>query len=103
MTNPAPIKDRKLRFAVVGCGRISAKHFEALREHADSAALVAVCDTDETALRKAMDTAGTRGYRDLQALLADSDCDVVVLCTPSGLHPQQAIRAAAAERHVITE
>lgn len=103
MTKPTPIRDRKVRFAVVGCGRISGKHFEALRAHADSAALVAVCDTDDAALRKAAEATGARGYRDLDALLTDSDCDVVVLCTPSGLHPSQTIRAAEASRHVITE
>jgi UDP-N-acetyl-2-amino-2-deoxyglucuronate dehydrogenase len=103
MTKPTPIRDRKVRFAVVGCGRISGKHFEALRAHSRSAALVGVCDTDETALRNAVEATKARGHRDLEALLADSDCDVVVLCTPSGLHPSQAIRAAAARRHVVTE
>jgi UDP-N-acetyl-2-amino-2-deoxyglucuronate dehydrogenase len=103
MTKPTPIRDRKVRFALVGCGRISGKHFEALRAHTDAAELVAVCDTDQRALRQAVEASGARGHRDLEALLAESDCDVVVLCTPSGLHPSQAIRAAEAGRHVITE
>src|ERR1700687_5638773 len=103
MTKPTTIRDRKVRFAVVGCGRISNKHFEALRAHGGSAALVAVCDTDETALRNAVETTKARGHLDLEPLLADSDCDVVVLCTPSGLPPSQAIRAAEARRHVVTE
>ena len=30
-SRPAPIVDRKIRFALVGCGRISANHFEALK------------------------------------------------------------------------
>ena len=30
---PATVQGRKVRFAVVGCGRISAKHFEALKQH----------------------------------------------------------------------
>src|SRR3712207_4950153 len=29
--------------------------------------------------------------------------DMVILCTPSGLHPEQAVAAAQAGKHVITE
>jgi UDP-N-acetyl-2-amino-2-deoxyglucuronate dehydrogenase len=43
LQHPA-ITDRKIRFALVGCGRIAANHIEALRQHADRAELVAVCD-----------------------------------------------------------
>ena len=97
------IQNRPIRFAVVGCGRISGRHFEALRAHADNANLVAVCDTDERVLTKAAHLTGARPYPDLHTLLADSDCDIVVLCTPSGLHPSQAIEVARAGRHVMTE
>jgi predicted dehydrogenase len=36
-------------------------------------------------------------------LLARDDVDVVVLCTPSGMHPDEAVAAARAGKHVITE
>ncbi len=98
-----PITDRPIRFALVGCGRISANHFDALRQHAGRAELVAVCDTNPAALEAAVAKTGAAGYSSLQALLADSDADVVILSTPSGLHPQQAIAAARAGRHVVTE
>jgi UDP-N-acetyl-2-amino-2-deoxyglucuronate dehydrogenase len=98
-----PITDRPIRFALVGCGRISANHFDALRQHAGHAELVAVCDTQPAALQAAVARTGAEGYASLGALLASSDADVVVLATPSGLHPQQAIAAARAGRHVVTE
>src|SRR5919198_6614754 len=47
------VRDRKIRFALVGCGRISANHFEALERHADRAELVGVCDIDPQALCRA--------------------------------------------------
>ena len=97
------IVDRKIRFAVVGCGRISGKHFEALRQHADRANVVAVCDTDLTVLRSAEQHTGADGFRSLDELLETSDADAVVLATPSGLHAQQGIAVAQAGRHVITE
>jgi UDP-N-acetyl-2-amino-2-deoxyglucuronate dehydrogenase len=100
---PYQIADRRIKFAIVGCGRISANHFGALAEHKDNAELVAVCDIDSGALRKATAQQGVPGYSSLGELLQKADADVVVLCTPSGLHPQQAIQIAGAGRHVMTE
>jgi UDP-N-acetyl-2-amino-2-deoxyglucuronate dehydrogenase len=98
-----PIVERKIRIALVGCGRIAHKHFEAIAAHRDRVDLVAVCDTDATALSEAVKRTGARGFESLEELLVASDADVVVLCTPSGLHPAQTIQLAAAGRHVITE
>ncbi|MCA0242465.1 MAG: Gfo/Idh/MocA family oxidoreductase [Proteobacteria bacterium] len=103
MSAPFPITDRPIRFALVGCGRISANHIEALRQHAGRAELVAVCDNRPEALAAAVARTGAAGFASLDALLAGSDADVVVLATPSGLHPRQAMRAAQAGRHVLTE
>ena len=38
------ITGRKIRFALVGCGRISANHFGSLELHKEECELVAVCD-----------------------------------------------------------
>lgn len=100
---PFTITDRAIRFAIVGCGRISGRHIDALKEHSARADLVAVCDTDGAALEAAAAALGVPGYRTLEDLLAGSEADVVSLCTPSGLHPQQAVQIARAGRHVVTE
>lgn len=94
---------RKLRVAVVGCGRIAANHLSALAAHADRVELAAVCDVDPVALAKAVAATGTPGYDSLERLLAAKAADVVVLATPSGLHSCQAILAAGAGCHVVTE
>ena len=98
-----PVKDRKLRFALVGCGRIAQNHIEALHKHADTCEVVAVCDTDAAALATAQARTGTPGFSSLAHLLAESRPDCVVLATPSGLHAQQAAQAAAAGANVVTE
>ncbi|MEO8479972.1 MAG: Gfo/Idh/MocA family oxidoreductase [Gemmatimonadota bacterium] len=98
-----PITGRKIRVALVGCGRIAARHFEAFAGHADECELVAVADVDPDALVQAVASTGAKGFASLDALLAGSDADVVVLATPSGLHAKQAIQCAAAGRHVVTE
>ena len=106
MPPTAPITDRPIRFALVGCGRISGNHFDALKQHSGRAELVAVCDTRPAALQAAVARTGARGFESLDALLASSDAhqaDIVTLATPSGLHPLQAMRVAAAGRHVLSE
>ncbi len=103
MPSSLPIVDRPVRFALVGCGRISANHLGALQQHAGRAELVAVCDNRPEALAAAVAKTGARGYASLDALLAGCDADIVTLATPSGLHPRQAMKAAQAGFHVLTE
>ena len=98
-----PIKDRKVRFALVGCGRISANHFDAVASHADRCELVDVCDIDPTALAKAAARTGSAAHPDFTSMLVASKADCVILATPSGLHSAQASEAAAAGFHVMTE
>jgi len=97
------ITDRKIRFALVGCGRISGNHIDAIAKHADRAELVAVCDVDPERLAIAAAKTGAAAFASLEQLLAGSDADAIVLATPSGLHPSQAIRCAEAGRNVVTE
>ena len=98
-----PITGRKIRFALVGCGRIAQNHFAAIQAHADRCELVDVCDIDPTALAAAVEKTGAHGHSRLADLLEHTTADCVILTTPSGLHPAQAIEVAAAGRHVITE
>lgn len=101
--NKKPIVNRRIRIAVVGCGRIAANHLGAIEKHKDQLQLVAVCDTDPVALKAAESKYGVKGFDSIDDLLRDSDVDVVALCTPSGLHPAQAIQVARAGKHVMTE
>jgi UDP-N-acetyl-2-amino-2-deoxyglucuronate dehydrogenase len=98
-----PIIDRKIRFGVVGCGRISKNHFAALEKHTDRAELVAICDTDLNALSMAAVATGVARFDSLGSMLSKSDLDIVVLATPSGIHSEQAVQIARTGRHVMTE
>jgi UDP-N-acetyl-2-amino-2-deoxyglucuronate dehydrogenase len=97
------VQGRKVRFALVGCGRISANHFAAIEKNAADAELVAVCDNRPDRLASAAERTGARGFDSLKRMLAETNADIVVLATPSGLHPGQALEIAAAGRHVMTE
>ena len=103
MAVSSPIIGRKVRFALVGCGRIASNHIGAISEHGDDAQLVDVCDIDPTALKAATEKTGANGHSSLDAMLATTDADAVVVTTPSGLHPAHAIAIARSNRHVVSE
>ena len=97
------INDRKIRIAIVGCGRISKNHFGSIEKHQEYIELVAICDTDPTVLKEHEGRYKVPAYRSLEAMLESEDLDVVTLCTPSGLHPTQAEIIASSGIHVMTE
>lgn len=103
ISNHRVIRDRKIHFALAGCGRISSKHFESFSKHSDRADLVAVCDVDSAALKTATDATGAEGYSTLAAMLEAGGFDAVVIATPSGMHAEHGIQIARAGFHVITE
>jgi UDP-N-acetyl-2-amino-2-deoxyglucuronate dehydrogenase len=99
-----PITGRKIRFGLVGCGRISANHIGAIEAHSERAELVAVCDVAPDRLEAAASATGAAAYDSLEGLLGHEPAvDAVILATPSGLHAAQAIACALAGRHVVTE
>ena len=46
------IVNRKIRAAIVGCGRISKNHFGSIEKHAENIDLVAICDSEESVLEE---------------------------------------------------
>ena len=97
------IDSRKLRIGVVGCGRISTNHFGAISKHQDYIELVGVCDSNLATLESVKNEHNVAGYSRLDQMLSNEKLDIIVLCTPSGLHCEQAILAAEHGVHVITE
>jgi UDP-N-acetyl-2-amino-2-deoxyglucuronate dehydrogenase len=97
---------------VIGCGDISALHFDAIAGLTD-ADLVAVCDVDPGRLAAAVATYGVPGFAS-HAELFDADFsdaahpdaphpDVVHICTPHHLHASIAIDALVRGIHVVLE
>jgi UDP-N-acetyl-2-amino-2-deoxyglucuronate dehydrogenase len=102
VTGPPIPDDRSVRVALVGCGRISGNHVAAI-DKIDGLDLVAVCDLEIERARALADDRGTPAFRTIEELLAGVECDLVAVCTPSGLHPAHGIAAARAGKHVVTE
>lgn len=100
---PTTINGRKIRFALVGCGRIADKHAAALQQNMEFSELVAACDSNPPALERFCHAQKVPGFSNLNDLLSKIECDVVALCTPSGLHAEQAIQAATNGCAVLSE
>ena len=103
MYNYPTITDRKIRLALVGCGRVAANHFGAIEQHVDSVELLDVCDVNDVALEKAVARTKATGHTSLTEMLKTTLADIVILTTPSGLHSEQTIQIALSGLHVMTE
>lgn len=96
------MEQKKIGYAVLGLG-IGMAHADAAcaSDHAD---LVAVCDTDEKRLAKAVKKyGGVTSYTDFEALLADDRVDIISICLPSAMHADFAVRAMEAGKDVLVE
>jgi len=96
------LENRKIRFAVVGCGHIGKRHAEMISRNAE-AELVALVDV----LPK--ESLGIESYQAPffqsieEMIAADLDIDVVNICTPNGVHASQSIQALNNRYHVVCE
>ena len=93
---------KDFRIALVGCGRISRNHVEAI-SRIDGLELVAAADDDASRARSLAEPLGIPWFDSYEKMLDEVECDVVSICTPSGLHPAQGVIAARAGKHVVTE
>lgn len=89
-------------FGIVGAGMVARYHAQAIAQAA-GARLVAVCRADSSRAAEAAAELGVPCESSLEALLERPDIDAVCLCSPSGLHAEQALAAARAGKHVLVE
>lgn len=100
----------KLKFAILGCGRISARHVEALINNKENTELVAVYDIiEELAIDKKnqyeskIEGSDVKVYTDYNKFLNDKNIDVVTIASISGYHAEQAIDCLNNDKHVLIE
>ena len=95
--------NKKIRFAVIGCGHIGKRHAEMIVRNPE-AELVALCDI------LPRENVGLENYAEIPFFSSIDDflnagipVDVLSICTPNGLHAPIAIRALNAGYHVVIE
>ena len=94
--------NRKIRFGIIGCGRISKIHTSVL-SRIPNASIAAVCDIVEERTKDYAQKFKCCYYTDYKELLKSKGIDVVNVCTPTYLHADMAVDAAKSGKHVVTE
>jgi len=100
----------KLRFAILGCGRISSKHIDALINNEENAELVAVCDIIESKAierkkqyEQKIKNTDVKVYTDYNEMLEEENLDIVAIATESGYHAKHAIDCINKDTHILVE
>ena len=92
-----------IRFGIIGLGRIGNTHAYHFTNEPSKYNLVAVCGRDlertET-FRKKYDCAGYSSYADF---LSHSEMELVIICTRSLDHADDAVQALAAGKYVLLD
>lgn len=92
-----------IQFAVVGLGRIGLRHTAILSGH-PACQVVAGCDIDEQAREEAASAHQIPVYESIEQMLQhEPGIEVVCICTPNGIHAQQALAGLNHQKHVVIE
>lgn len=93
-----------LKFALVGCGRISKRHSELLGNgQIEDASLVSVCDINAAKAKAIGNKFDIPYYTDMDEMLRREDIDVVSVLTESGHHAKHVINLAKYGKHIVVE
>ena len=96
------MSNKKIKFAVIGCGHIGKRHAEMIGRNADSE-LVALCDVLPKE-KLGLESYNVPFFNSPEAMFeAGLEIDVVDICTPNGLHASHALKALDAKKHVVCE
>jgi myo-inositol 2-dehydrogenase / D-chiro-inositol 1-dehydrogenase len=79
------MSEAQVRVGFIGCGGIARGHLRALHENPYSQ-VVAVCDVNPEAARRAAEQYGAEPYTDVRALLTRNDLNAAYLCLPPFAH-----------------
>lgn len=92
---------KKVKFGIIGCGRIAQRHAKHISTHG---ALEAVCDVDQNKADALAKEYGVKAYYTIDDLLENEpSIDVVSICTPNGLHATHSTKSLKAGKHVLCE
>lgn len=93
---------KKIKFAILGCGHIGKRHAELIAQH-PNAELVATIDLREPEELQLSDYHVPHFFNIDAFLASDMNADVINICTPNGLHAEQAVKCIDEGHHVVIE
>ena len=96
------MKMNKINFVIIGTGMISFTHADAINS-IERASLLGVFDKNEERAEEFAKKFSIKNYASYEDVLSDPSVDAVCICTPSGLHAEQAIDALNHGKNVVVE
>ncbi|HUU43120.1 MAG TPA: Gfo/Idh/MocA family oxidoreductase, partial [Planctomycetota bacterium] len=97
-------KTKKLRAAVIGCGKVARTLHLPEYVNCKDTELVAYCDIDPQSVAETVERYGKRPvYKSYKELLAKESPDCVSVCLPNYLHCEVAVAALEAGASVLVE
>jgi myo-inositol 2-dehydrogenase/D-chiro-inositol 1-dehydrogenase len=97
-------RKEKLRFGIIGVGRIGKVHIENLTYRIPDAEVVVAADTFSDELRKTANQFSIpHTFSSYKDILKNEDVDAVVICSPTDTHAQIIQEAAAFGKHIFCE
>ena len=94
--------EKQIKFAIIGCGRISVNHIDAITK-APHAVLTACCDLIEEKAQQVAEQTGCRWYTDIDTMLDNETVDVCCILTPSGMHCEHVCKVAERKINALCE
>lgn len=95
---------KRIKFGIIGVGRLGYEHACNLATRIPQAELVAICDGNEAAAKKAADDLGvTAVYTDPKDLCNDPNVEAVAIVTNTASHVEMIKIAMDAGKHVFCE
>jgi len=93
----------RIRFALAGFGAWGRFHAQAIAAHPEAELVAIAAPSDGSRADAESLHPSARIFADPQTMLAEIDCDIVDICTPSHTHRDIAIPAMQKGRHVLLE
>lgn len=101
------VENLKMRYALIGCGRIAINHIQAVLNN--KLELIAVCDIVPERMKNLLDNGGVKNkdgvkkYTDYRKMIADNDIDLIAIAIESGGHAKIALYCIDQGINVIIE
>ncbi len=96
------MKENRIGFGILGSGAAARIHLDAIND-IEGAFVSGFFSPEDTSSKEISEKYGVKRYSSYEDLLADSETEIVCICTPSGLHAKQAIDVLNSGKNAVVE
>jgi len=95
----------KMKFVLVGCGKIAKKHAHVIQNYLDDAEIVGFCDKVPERAQKFGEKYNAAAFSSVQQMMASvgDEIDIINILTPSGIHYQSVTELVRYGKPLVVE